>query len=536
MLRLTIAKKLMLLVSIALLGFVVSQVYSMWVERANSSRLADVEQRIYPTLELTTINLGSLLLMEQQINSSVTTGDAQVLEEAAVHYDEIRKNLAQLSSLSSDLSAQVRGIDTQLEAWYTTATRIAQSFINSTVNFEQVGAEAAANAERLQNLRASLATMKSETAKRFNESISETVSASQNAAHIALLIAICAVVALVIISLFISRSITSSINEVTVSLKEMSSGEGDLTKRIHYSGHDEILYLVKYFNAFVEKLHGAFGNVSNDVGALAQVASRLTNSSSQNLVRINDQAGAIAAMRTSIDDLLQTVNEIAEFAGNASVQAQDASSAAASGKETLATNVATISTLAEEVRSAANVVNRFEEFSADVGKLLNTIQNVADQTNLLALNAAIEAARAGEHGRGFAVVADEVRGLAVRTRQATEEIHKVIGELRAVSASAVTAMQGSVVRANRGVEATTASGEVLNSILNNVDIISSINERIAAATQEQTITFAQVSEHVNGIYHNTQLVTTSTNELDEVSRDIDHISHELHKVASQFRV
>lgn len=536
MLRLTIAKKLMLLVSIALLGFVVSQVYSMWVERANSSRLADVEQRIYPTLELTTINLGSLLLMEQQINSSVTTGDAQVLEEAAVHYDEIRKNLAQLSSLSSDLSAQVRGIDTQLEAWYTTATRIAQSFINSTVNFEQVGAEAAANAERLQNLRASLATMKSETAKRFNESISETVSASQNAAHIALLIAICAVVALVIISLFISRSITSSINEVTMSLKEMSSGEGDLTKRIHYAGHDEILYLVKYFNAFVEKLHGAFGNVSNDVGALAQVASRLTNSSSQNLLRINDQASAIAAMRTSIDDLLQTVNEIAEFAGNASVQAQDASSAAARGKETLATNVATISTLAEEVRSAANVVNRFEEFSADVGKLLNTIQNVADQTNLLALNAAIEAARAGEHGRGFAVVADEVRGLAVRTRQATEEIHKVIGELRAVSASAVTAMQGSVVRANRGVEATTASGEVLNSILNNVDIISSINERIAAATQEQTITFAQVSEHVNGIYHNTQLVTTSTNELDEVSRDIDHISHELHKVASQFRV
>lgn len=536
MLRLTIAKKLMLLVSIALLGFVVSQVYSMWVERANSSRLADVEQRIYPTLELTTINLGSLLLMEQQINSSVTTGDAQVLQETAAHYEEIRKNLAQLSSLSSDLSAQVKGIDAQLEAWYTTATRIAQSFINNTVDFEKVGVEAAANAERLQKLRDSLATMKSETAKRFNESISETVSASQNAAHIALLIAICAVIALVIISLFISRSITSSINEVTVSLKEMSSGEGDLTKRIHYSGHDEILYLVKYFNAFVEKLHGAFGNVSNDVGALAQVASRLTNSSSQNLVRINDQAGAIAAMRSSIDDLLQTVNEIAEFAGNASAQAQDASSAAARGKETLATNVATISTLAEEVRSAANVVNRFEEFSADVGKLLNTIQNVADQTNLLALNAAIEAARAGEHGRGFAVVADEVRGLAVRTRQATEEIHKVIGELRAVSASAVTAMQGSVVRANRGVEATTASDEVLNSILNNVDIISSINEKIAAATQEQTVTFAQVSEHVNGIYHNTQLVTTSTNELDEVSRDIDHISHELHKVASQFRV
>ncbi|MFC3116031.1 methyl-accepting chemotaxis protein [Cellvibrio fontiphilus] len=536
MLRFTIAKKLMLLVSIALLGFVISQVYSLWVERANSSRLAEVEKRIYPTLELTTVNLGSLLLMEQQINSSVTTGDAQVLADSAAHYEQIRKNLAQLSSLSSDLSSQVKVIDDQLQTWYTTATRIAQSFIDSTVDLEQVGAEAAANAERLQNLRDSLATMKSETAKRFNESISETVESSQAAAQIALAIAVCAVVALIAISLVISRSITSSINEVTASLKEMSSGAGDLTKRIHYAGDDEIRDLVRFFNAFVEKLHGAFGNVSQDVGALAQVASRLTNSSSQNLLRINDQADAISAMRSSIDDLLQTVNEIAKFADNASLQAQDASSAAARGKETLTTNVTTISTLAEEVRSAASVVNRFEEFSADVGSLLNTIQNVAEQTNLLALNAAIEAARAGEHGRGFAVVADEVRGLAVRTRQATEEIHKVIGELRSVSASAVTAMQGSVERANRGVEATTASGEVLNSILNNVDNISSINEKIAAATHEQTLTFAQVSEHVNGIYHNTQLVTSSTNELDEVSRDIDHISQELHKIASQFRV
>jgi methyl-accepting chemotaxis protein len=536
MLRLTIAKKLMLLVTIALLGFVIAEGYSMWVERANSGRLADVEQRIYPTLELTTINLGSLLLMEQQINSSVTTGDEQALTDADKHYQEIRQNLDKLSSLSSDLSVQVKDIDTQLQDWYSTAVRIAKSFIGGNVDFNQIGAEAAANADKLKTLRKSLSSMKTETAKRFNESISETVAASKSAAQIILIISICAVVALLVVSSIISRSITSSINEVTESLKDMASGAGDLTKRIDYPGHDEIRYLVKYFNAFVEKLHGSFANVSQDVGGLTQVASRLTNSSSQNLGRINEQARAISSMRSSIEELMKTVNEIAQFAGNASVQAQDASSAAARGKQTLAANVATISTLAEEVRSAADVVNRFEEFSADVGQLLNTIQNVAEQTNLLALNAAIEAARAGEHGRGFAVVADEVRGLAVRTRQATEEIHKVISELRQVSANAVTAMQGSVVRANRGVEETKASGEVLNSILNNVETISSINEQIAAATQEQTVTFAHVSEHVNGIYHSTQLVTSSTNELDEISHDIDHISQELRKVASQFRV
>lgn len=315
-----------------------------------------------------------------------------------------------------------------------------------------------------------------------------------------------------------------------------SSSAGDLTKRIEYQGHDEIHYLVKYFNAFMEKLHGSFAAVSEDVGCLAKVASRLTNSSSQNLDRINNQANAISSIHVSIEDLMKTVREIAEFAGHASSQANDASVAAAEGKDTLSANVATISALAEEVRDASNVVNRFEEFSSDVGQLLNTIQTVAEQTNLLALNAAIEAARAGEHGRGFAVVADEVRGLAVRTRQATEEIHLVISELRKVSANAVTAMQASVDKANRGVEAISSSGETLNSILNNVETISGINEKIAAATKAQSLTFSQVSEHINDIHHSTQLVTSNTNELDEISRDISQTSEALRKIAMQFNV
>lgn len=536
MLRLTIAKKLLLLVTIALLAFVISQGYSMSVERKNSSRLTEVESRLYPTLELTTINLGSLLLMEQQINSSVTTGDETALENADKHYREIKDNLQKLTGLNEELSADVRVIDSQLTGWYETAVRLAKSFIGGDVDFSSISVETTANANRLKELRKTLATMKKNTRDEFNNSIRETVSSSQSAARIALLIAVCAVAVLVSISLVISRSITSSINEVTQSLKEMASGDGDLTKRIQYDGYDEVRYLVKYFNAFVEKLHHSFGEVSQDVAGLAQVASRLTHSSSSNLQRINEQAQAISAMRTAIDELMKSVNEVAEFASNASVQAQDASNAAARGKETLDVNVATISTLAEEVRDAAAVVNRFEEFSSDVGKLLNTIQTVAEQTNLLALNAAIEAARAGEHGRGFAVVADEVRGLAVRTRQATEEIHRVIGELRRVSANAVTAMQGSVERANRGVEATAASGAVLGSILNNVAAISSINEQIAAATYEQSMTFSDVSRHVNGIYHNTQMVTSSTHELDEISRDIDGISQDMRKIASQFIV
>ncbi|MET0357171.1 MAG: methyl-accepting chemotaxis protein [Cellvibrio sp.] len=536
MLSLKISQKLMLLVGISVLAFIVTQVYSMIVEHHNGSRLKNVEQRLHPTLELTTENLGALLLMEQQINSSVTTGDEQALEIAEQHYKNIRENLNKISMLSEELKSQTNDIEKILIAWHDASVRIAKDFIGGKVDINKIATETAANAERLQSLKKALESMKLDTTQAFTDSIKQTLASSQTANRAMQIITIFAIIGMVAFSFAIGRSITSSIQQVSDKLSDMASGAGDLTERIRYQGNDEIGDLVKRFNKFIEKLHASFAEVAHDVSGLGMVVGRLAKSSNENLQQNNKQANAIDEMRTSIEQLVNSVNEVARFAVHSSEQTTDARDAAAAGKATLSSNISTITILADEVRSAADVVNQFETFSTDVGKLLNTIQNVAEQTNLLALNAAIEAARAGEHGRGFAVVADEVRGLAVRTRQATEEIHKVINELRKVSAEAVTAMQGSVERANRGVDATRASGEVLNTILNNVDMISSISDQIASATTEQSTTFTHVIQHVKAIHSNTQIVIDSTNELDSASRDIGNIAQNLRRISSQFKV
>lgn len=533
---LKISHKLALMVVVAILSFVISEAFTLMAERENSRRLGEVEQKLYPTLELSTVNLGHMSLIELQINSAVATGDENQLQATQANYASIQDNLEEIGRLNPTIRKETDKLAKQVATYYTTATRIASSFIDGTADFSRIGDEAAANAERLDALRTSMTEMRSMTRDHFTRSISESLDASEEASTLGLVIMVIATLLLVGLSLVIGRSISRSLGQIIDSLKAMASGEGDLTSRLEYSGKDELREVVTHFNAFVEKLHRSFATISKDVNGLNSVSLQLTGSSNQNLERIQDQSEAISAARHAVEELVKSVEEVAGFASSASDQTQDAAKFAQKGYATVSSNIDTIRTLSSDVEETAGLVNRFEEFSNKVGGLLDTIQTVAEQTNLLALNAAIEAARAGEHGRGFAVVADEVRGLAVRTRSATEEIHTVISDLTQISGSAVKSMQHSVERAREGVNATTESGEMLKRILENVESISSINEQIAAATYEQSTTFNSVTQHITDIHNNAEQVSASTRELDTVSNDIRQISDGLSMVAGQFRV
>lgn len=533
---LKISQKLSLLVGVAIVAFIISQGFSILTERSNSERLNQVKDRLYPTLELTTVNLGQLQLMEQQINGSVATGDDQQLDETREFRDTILANLREVSDLNPELAKNAKALSQALERYYSEATRIATAIIEGTADFSRIGDEAAANAGRLEQLRTDLNDMRLQTRSRFQGAITDTVEASSTSTSLAITILVVALVLLTGLSLVIGKSIGNSLRQIIESLENMASGEGDLTSRIHYQGKDELRELVDQFNLFIEKLHKSFATIRDDVNRLNSVTDHLTSTSQTNLERISSQAQAISSTRNSVDELVRSVEEVAGFASSASDQTQDAAKFAQSGQEKVNINIASIRELVAEIEKTSSLVNRFDEFSSRVGGLLDTIQTVAEQTNLLALNAAIEAARAGDHGRGFAVVADEVRGLAVRTHKSTEEIQGVISELSKLSSAAVTSMEHSVSKAHQGVEATTESGEILNRILSNVQQISELNEQIAAATYEQSTTFNEVTGQMTNMHRNAEAVMESTDELDVVSRDIQKVSSGLHTVASQFRV
>ena len=533
---LRISHKLALLVIVAVAAFVVSQAFSIITERNNSERLSEVRDQLYPSLELSTINQGLLQLIENQISSAVTTGDDQQLDATRAQRNEITQNLSAIAALNPGLKDRAAKLRADLDAYYNNATRMATAIIDGTADFSRIGQDASANADRLEQLRSSLDQMRNTMETQLTTAIDDTISASSEAGTLSLVILVVALIVLVILSLIIGTSISRSLQQIITSLRNMASGEGDLTSRIAYDGKDELRELVTQFNLFVEKLHKSFGTIQHDIGELNGVASHLAGTSQTNLHRISQQAQAISSTRNSVEELVKSVEEVAGFASSASDQTQDAAKFATTGQQKVNGNIKTIQQLMAEIEKTAGLVNQFDDFSIKVGGLLETIQTVAEQTNLLALNAAIEAARAGEHGRGFAVVADEVRGLAVRTHKATEEIQQVISELSKLSGNAVSSMQGSVEMARQGVDATTESGEVLSKILDSVQQISELNEQIAAATYEQSTTFGEVTGHMGDMHRNAEAVMESTDELDTVSRKIQDVSNGLQSVAGQFRV
>ncbi|NIV29477.1 MAG: HAMP domain-containing protein, partial [Anaerolineae bacterium] len=377
-----------------------TQGFNLYTQSQNAERLNEVNDELYPTMERATVNLGQLELMEAEINSAVTTGNEDKLEQTRAYYQSIQDNLDELKTTAPEMKDRFNKLSRELKRYYSEATRIASAFIEGNADFRALSQDASANSERLKQLKNDMTELRDQASAAFNRSIDSTVTSTERSTTLGLTIAAIAIAALVVLSLLIARSITGSLNRVIEPLRNMASGEGDLTSRINYDGKDELRELVTHFNAFIEKLHSAFGTISNDVEGLEQVSQQLSETSSTNLQRINDQSSAIASARNSVDELVKSVEEVATFASDASEQTQGAAEYANQGKSHVSGNVQTIQDLAEEIDQCAELVNQFETHSSKVAGLLDTIKTVTEQTNLLALNAAIEAARAGEHGRG----------------------------------------------------------------------------------------------------------------------------------------
>jgi methyl-accepting chemotaxis protein len=333
------------------------------------------------------------------------------------------------------------------------------------------------------------------------------------------LVALC-LLALLIVYVLLRKLVLAPVAEVSRSLSSIADGGGDLTRRLDTQSNDEIAVLAHNFNRVMEHIAEIIGNVVSvndkvrtNVNAMSGATESTVNSTSQQLHEIQLVAAAVEELSASAIEIARNAGETAEKT-NATAQL------AADGNKVMATSLENVNNLTAQIESTAKKIQVLKDNSVNIGSVIEVIRTIAEQTNLLALNAAIEAARAGEQGRGFAVVADEVRSLAQKTRASTEEIEGIIIQLQKAADEAHQAMNTSTVSARDTIGFASRVNEALNNISTNISVINDMNHQIATASHQQSSVANSVSKNITAIHvlseqvaENAQVVNRSGSQL-----------------------
>ncbi|MDM5121457.1 methyl-accepting chemotaxis protein [Aeromonas rivipollensis] len=339
-----------------------------------------------------------------------------------------------------------------------------------------------------------------------------------------------------LLGVLLAGSVSRPLNELARLFRELGSGDGDLTQRLKVEGRDELSQVATGFNNFVAKIHGSIEQVASNSRQLAATANEVAAKAQLTQHNCTAQRDRTVQVATAIHEMGATVSEIAGNASLAADVARQANDQADAGAVVVAQARHGIVGLSGEIEQVAGVIESLASQTDSIGSILDTIRSISEQTNLLALNAAIEAARAGEQGRGFAVVADEVRNLASRSAASTAEIQGMINRLQEQSARAVSAMaQGR----NQSLEVVTqadAANGALGQITAHITQISDMNIQVATATEEQSSVVGEINRNVEDINQLTMETADIAHQLTESSRSLQQLSGELDKLVGNFRL
>ncbi|MCG7587717.1 methyl-accepting chemotaxis protein [Photobacterium sp. OFAV2-7] len=338
-----------------------------------------------------------------------------------------------------------------------------------------------------------------------------------------------------IVLLTFSRKITQRLATVNHMMKDIAEGNGDLTVRMNDNGKDELAELSHSFDRFTSKLQTIVTGIADISQQLSHAASESTSASDNSLENAEQQQAESSSVAAAINQLLATSNEIASNINDAAESAEKVKLEAQSSLQTSQQAGESIQTLASDIAESQTLIERLETESNNINKVIAVIRDITEQTNLLALNAAIEAARAGEHGRGFAVVADEVRQLAQRTHSSTQEIEHTIERLHTGVEESVAIMQKSQSQTEVTVSQTNQATDSVNRIASAITDISDKNLQIASASEQQAMVSAEIDKNISRISELAMSTASAVGQSSQASQDVSKMARQLGEVVGQFK-
>ncbi len=340
----------------------------------------------------------------------------------------------------------------------------------------------------------------------------------------------------VLAAIVLAGAIVRPLRQAIVAMEDIAQGEGDLTRTLKEQGGPELSALARAFNQFVAKIRNAMGQVTDAVSQLSSAAEQMSVICAETNEGVERQRNETDRVATAMNEMFSTSQEVAGSAGAAADATHSADRAAQDGERIVNEAISSITDLAHEVENAAGVIDSLGQDAEKIDSVMDVIRGIAEQTNLLALNAAIEAARAGEQGRGFAVVADEVRTLASRTQESTREIQQMIERLQAASRKAVEVMESGRKRAHATVEAANGAKTSLGTITGAVKTINEMNTQIAVASREQTQVAEEMNRNVVNISDVAEVNARAAGQVATATQDLSRLSAELRGLVSQFKL
>lgn len=532
---LSIKTKILLIPAIGTISFVIYLVLATFTASGNASLLENARNVQFPLLQTASKLTSDIEKVETAFNSAVTTGDDEQLDLAQKLRVQIESDILKMEQISPESRGEISKISQLFSSYFKQGETLAGGMVHQSIDFSKLPQMAEELKVVLKDLKLSVNNFHQKRNSEFEASINQANSDTSRLVKIGVIMGVITISLLFVTAIPVVRGIHASLMDVIKSLRDISEGDGDLTVRLSTTNNDEIGELVERFNAFMAKLQSTIKDVILISLPLSDTAAKVKSSADETSRTTSEQQQSAKITVHSVNEMNSAVQDIASSASQTAESVNNASDLTKEGAEVVEGTIHSINELASKITEAAQVVYKLEQDVEQVSDVLGVIRSIAEQTNLLALNAAIEAARAGEQGRGFAVVADEVRTLASRTQASTEEIQTTIQKLQSASQTAVATMNEGAGMVDGSVEKATLAGQSLTSLEQTIESINSMTMTIAAATEQQTVVANNIVGSVEEIGATSEVTHNTAGDLAEVSNDLAVMAEKLQQLTSGFK-
>ncbi|MBG9989517.1 methyl-accepting chemotaxis protein [Pseudoalteromonas sp. NZS127_1] len=532
--NLSITKKIHAITCIAVVAFIVIVLINYLAMNDNKVSLDEMSNSSYKVVKITSQNVGLLEKLDELYTQAVTFGEQDLIVKADEVYQTLESNITLITQLNN--SYINNDIINELSDYEKISSSIATGMVNGTADFSKIQQQAQLKTSLYGSVLESFKGAQQKADNRFFELVANTKARSDEALTLMLAVSIISLILLLFMAIWIAKNIGSSASDAANNLSLLASGNGSLSTQLSVNSEDEIGQVSINFNAFISLLRETVLEVIAVCEPLMENSTRLVQGMEQAERATTKQTTDAEIVKQSMEEMKQSVGDISESAANASHAAETAEKEVEQSRTQVQMSVTASRTLSDEINRAAGTINKLADDTKNVSQILNVITSIADQTNLLALNAAIEAARAGEHGRGFAVVADEVRELASRTAHSTNEIRELLGSLTTAANESVAAMTSARDMATDNATAAEKTGISIEKIAEQMLEINGMNSQIAAATEEQTSVAAMVVDNVSNMHVSFEDTMDSLLAVRDVAKNLHYLSDNLLDATAKFRI